>query len=297
MLIERKVMHERVINFRGKRDTFQEHILMRGWEFMYDPVIPINMTLVRDFYANRNQKNQREVYMRGRKIPYFLGDIERVLHIPRLEGESEHKAVGEKYDNNKLDMDEVMLVISREGATWPEGMTVSLPGVMVFAMNEDPTKYKRQLLPFPMFITKWAEEAGIPTYSRDEIFNVPKAQQFFPYGIWKKDEEVKRDLAPPAFALVPPPAARTARTNTPASSHSSSSQPSRNEIMRALRRNERIMRRHEQLLLMLHPDIDTSQLQQISSPEVSEQQQQAASDSEEVDSSEEDESNEDSSEE
>ncbi|MED6201972.1 hypothetical protein PIB30_100626 [Stylosanthes scabra] len=276
------------------------------WEFMYNPVIPINMTLVREFYANRDQ---REVYMRGRKIPCFLGDIERVLHIPRLEGASEHKAVGEKYDNNKLDMDEVMQVIGREGATWPEvpgrissktlnkdawmwmklivcnimptrqettlgadhilliyalmkGMTVSLLGVMVSAMNEDPTKYKRQLLPFPMFITKWAEEAGIPTFLRDEIFNVPKAQQFFPYGIW--------DPAPPALAPVPPPAARTTLTNTPASSHSSSSQPSRNELMRALRRNEHVMCRHEQLLLMLHPNIDTSQLQQISSLEVSE---------------------------
>ncbi|MED6114566.1 hypothetical protein PIB30_081518 [Stylosanthes scabra] len=241
-------------------------------------------------------------------------------------------------------MDEVMQVIGREGATWPEvpgrissktlnkdawmwinlivcnimptrdettlgadhilliyalmkGTIVSVPGVMVSAMNEDPTKYKRQLLPFPMFITKWAEEAGIPTYSGDGIFNVPKAQQFFPYGIWKKDEEVERDPAPPVPAPVPPPAARTTRTNNPASSHSSSSQPSRNELMRALRRNERIRRRHEQLLLMLHPNIDTSQLQQISSPEVSEQQQQAASDSEEEDSSEEDESDEDSSEE
>ncbi|MED6225715.1 hypothetical protein PIB30_096311 [Stylosanthes scabra] len=178
-----------------------------------------------------------------------------------------------------------------------KGITASLPRVMVSAMNEDPTMYKRQLLPFPMFITKWAEEAGIPTYSGDEIFNVPKAQQFFPYGIWKKDEEVERDPAPPALAPVPPPAAHTTRTNTPASSHSSSLQPSRNELMRALRRNERVMRRHEQLLFMLHPNIDTSQLQQISSPEVSEQQQQPASDSEDEDSSEEDKSDEYSSEE
>ncbi|MED6140768.1 hypothetical protein PIB30_096634 [Stylosanthes scabra] len=120
ILTEGKVIHERVINFRGKGDTFQEHILALGWEFMYDPVIPINMTLVGEFYANCNQKNQHEVYMRGRKIPCFLGDIERVLHIPRLEGASEHKKVGEKYDKNELDMDEVMQVIGREGETWPE---------------------------------------------------------------------------------------------------------------------------------------------------------------------------------
>ncbi|MED6147206.1 hypothetical protein PIB30_041953 [Stylosanthes scabra] len=32
--------------------------------------------------------------------------------------------------------------------------------------------------------------------------------------------------------------------------------------MRALQRNERIMRRHEQLMLMLHPGLDTSGLEQ-----------------------------------
>ncbi|MED6186779.1 hypothetical protein PIB30_070023 [Stylosanthes scabra] len=52
ILTERKVMHERVINFHGKSDTFQEHILAQGWGFMYDPVVPINMTLVHEFYAN-----------------------------------------------------------------------------------------------------------------------------------------------------------------------------------------------------------------------------------------------------
>ncbi|MED6221712.1 hypothetical protein PIB30_057461 [Stylosanthes scabra] len=61
LVVERKELHERVINFRGKRDTFREHIARRGWDFMYDPTIDINMTLVREFYANRNEKNQREV--------------------------------------------------------------------------------------------------------------------------------------------------------------------------------------------------------------------------------------------
>ncbi|MED6224732.1 hypothetical protein PIB30_086921 [Stylosanthes scabra] len=291
ILTERKVIHERVINFRGKRDTFQEHILPWGWEFMYDPVIPINMTLVHEFYANRDQKNQCEVIGReGATWPEVPGRISsktlnkdawmwRKLIVCNIMPTRHETTLG---------ADHILLIYDLM-----KGMTVSLPGVMVSAMNEDPTKYKRQLLPFPMFITKWAEEAGIPTYWWDEIFNVPKAQQFFPYGIRKKDEEVERDPAPPAPAPVPPPAARTTRTNTPASSHSSSSQPSRNELMRALRRNERIMRKHEQL----HPNIDTSQLQQISSPEVSEQQQQVASDSKEEDSSKEDESDEDSSEE
>ncbi|MED6128785.1 hypothetical protein PIB30_101304 [Stylosanthes scabra] len=292
----------------------------RGWDFMYDPTIDINMMLVREFYANRNEKNQEEVYMRGRRIPCHLRDIEGVLHIPRLEGKSEHHQMGERYDNNELDMNEVMQVIGREGATWPAipgrldknllnkdawmwmklvvsniiptrhettlGMSVSLPGITVATMNEDPVKTKKQLLPFPMFITKWAAANEVPTYPGDKIFK------------WKTDSKVEWNPAPPAPAPapapVPPPAART---RAPAPSRGSSSRQSRDDLMRALRRNERIMPRHEQLMLMLHPDLDISQLQQISSPEVSEQQQQAASDSDDGDGSDEDGSDEESSEE
>ncbi|MED6201555.1 hypothetical protein PIB30_096193, partial [Stylosanthes scabra] len=140
------------------------------------------------------------------------------------------------------------------------GMSVSLPSIMVATMNEEPVKTKKQLLPFPMFITKWAVANEVPTYPGDKIFKVPKAQQFFPYGQWKTDSEVERNPAPPApapaFALVSPPATRT---RAPAPSRGSSSQQSRDDLMRALRRNERIMRRHEQLMLMLHPDLDISQ--------------------------------------
>ncbi|MED6176934.1 hypothetical protein PIB30_093056, partial [Stylosanthes scabra] len=56
-------------------------------------------------------------------------------------------------------------------------------------------------------------------------------------------------------ALAPPPATHT---NVPASFTRSSPHPTRKELMRALRRNERIMRRHEQLLLMLHPSMTSS---------------------------------------
>ncbi|MED6187871.1 hypothetical protein PIB30_080637 [Stylosanthes scabra] len=163
---------------------------------MYDPVVPINVLLVREFYSNRDQKNQQEVYIRGRKIPCHYRDIEGVLCIPRLVEKNEYKELGEDYDNDDLDLDWVMRVIGRDGATWPsipgriskkllnkeawmwmklvvcnllptrhettlgvdhilliyalmKAMTISLPGVMATAMNEDPTKSKKQLLPFP----------------------------------------------------------------------------------------------------------------------------------------------------
>ncbi|MED6127940.1 hypothetical protein PIB30_092818 [Stylosanthes scabra] len=161
---------------------------------------------------NFHEKPTRGVH-KGRKIPCHRGEIEGVLGIPRLEGKSEHRELGEKYDSDDLDLVEVMRVIGKDGAAWPsvpcrinkkilnkkawmwmklavcnilptrhettlgvdhilliyalmKGMTISLFGVMVLTMNDDPTKSKRQLLPFPMFITKWAEGAGVPTYSK-----------------------------------------------------------------------------------------------------------------------------------
>ncbi|MED6197175.1 hypothetical protein PIB30_054233 [Stylosanthes scabra] len=145
-----------------------------------------------------------------------------------------------------------------------KGMSLSLPEIMVTAMNEDPTKSKKQLLQFPMFITKWAEKAGVPTYPGDEILNIPKAQQFFPYGLWKEERETVANPIPPPMPSL------AARTNIPSSSNVSSPEPSKKELMRALRRNERIMHRHVQLLLLIHPDTDISQLERVSSPEVSE---------------------------
>ncbi|MED6184183.1 hypothetical protein PIB30_045072 [Stylosanthes scabra] len=231
ILSERKMMHERIINFCGKQDTVREQIFARGWQFMYDLLVPINVPIVPEFYANRDQKNQQEVYIRGIKIPCHLREIEGVLHIPRLEGKSEHRALGEKYDSNDLDLDELAvcnILPTRHETTLGvdhimliyalmKGMTISLPGVMVLAMNDDPTKSKRQLLPFPMFITKWAEGTGGREADEDAI-------------------------PPPMPAPAPPPATHT---DVPASSTRSSPQPTGKELMRALRRNECVMRRHE----------------------------------------------------
>ncbi|MED6177686.1 hypothetical protein PIB30_100482 [Stylosanthes scabra] len=73
--------------------------------------------------------------------------------------------------------------------------------------------------------------------------------------------------------MVHPPPRLGAPIDVPAPSAPSSPEPSRKDFMRALRRNKRIMRRHEQLMLMLHPGLDTSGLEQKSSPEISQKRE------------------------
>ncbi|MED6220534.1 hypothetical protein PIB30_045734 [Stylosanthes scabra] len=311
-LEERKFIHERTIKFPKGMDTFEEWILARGWDFMYERSIPINLSWVWEFHANMAKKYQREIFLRGKNMPCFVSTIEKVLNIPKFERKCGYSEISIAYNKNKLNMDDVLKVIGKEGATWWEDprtpvipakpkkkilnyeawmwlklivcninptrhettlsmeivlliyalmmdMPVSLPLVMTYAINTDPTKSKNHLLLYPMFITKWAQDNNVPRLPRDVILKIPKSQQFFPYKKWREEEE---EVAPP----IPPP---VAPVNTPAPSAPSSPEPSRRDLMRALKRNECIMRSHEQLMLMLHPGLDTSGLEQISSPEIS----------------------------
>ncbi|MED6133985.1 hypothetical protein PIB30_033291 [Stylosanthes scabra] len=314
-LEERRVIHERTIKFPRGKDTFEERILARGWDFMYEPSISINLSWVREFYANRARKDQCEIFLRGKKISCSAGTIEKTLNIPKFERKCGYSEISVAYNKNTLNMDDVLKVIGKEGATWWEDprnpvipakpkkkilnyeawmwlklivcninptrhettlsmeivlliyafmmdMPVFLPSVMIYAMNTDPTKSKNHLFLYPMFITKWAQDNNVPRLLGDVIQKIPKSQQFFPYEKWREEEE---EVAPP----VPPP---VAPADIPAPSAPSSPEPSRRDLMRALLRNERIMRRHEKLMLMLHPRLDTSGLEQISSPEISQNQ-------------------------
>ncbi|MED6150420.1 hypothetical protein PIB30_072089, partial [Stylosanthes scabra] len=267
---------------------------------MYEPSIPINLSWGREFYANKTKKDQREIFLRGRKITCSVSTIEKTLGIPKFRGKCGYSEISEAYNNKTLNMDEVLQVIGKQGATWWEDphnpviptrpkkkilnneawmwlklvvyninptrhettlnmevvlliyalirdMPVCLASVMRYAMNANPTKMKTHLLIFPMFITKWAQDNNVPRFP----------------GKWREDDE---EVTPP----IPPSAAPV---DVPAPSAPSSPEPSRKELMRALRRNERIMRRHEQLMLMLHPGLDTSGLEQISSPDISQNPQ------------------------
>ncbi|MED6140164.1 hypothetical protein PIB30_090475 [Stylosanthes scabra] len=78
-LEERKALHECTIKFPEGEDTFEERILARGWGFMYEPSIPINLSWVREFCANKTKKDQGEIFMRGRKITCSVSTIEKTM--------------------------------------------------------------------------------------------------------------------------------------------------------------------------------------------------------------------------
>ncbi|MED6176450.1 hypothetical protein PIB30_088318 [Stylosanthes scabra] len=257
ILEERKALHERTIKFPEGEDTFEERILARGWGFIYEPSIPINLSWVREFYANKTKKDQREIFLRGRKITCSVSTIEKTLGIPKFRGKCGYSEISEAYNNKTLNMDEVLQVIGKEGATWWES-----PHNPVI-----PTRPKKKILNYEAWMWLKLVVCNInptrheTTLSMEVVLliyalmrNMP-SQQFFPYGKWCEDDE---EVAPPVL----PPAAPV---DVPTPSAPSSHEPSRKELMRALR--------HEQLMLMLHPGLDTSGLEQISSPDISQNPQ------------------------
>ncbi|MED6176811.1 hypothetical protein PIB30_091854 [Stylosanthes scabra] len=273
-LEERRFIHKRTIKFPKGKDTFEERILARGWDFMYEPSIQINLSWVLEFYANRAMKNQREIFLRGKKMPCSVIGKEGATwwedpRNPVIPARPKKKIlnyeawmwlklivcnINPTRHETTLSMEIVRLIYALM-----MDMLVSLPSVMIYTMNTDPTKSKNHLLLYPMFITKWAQDNNVLRLPGDVILKILKSQQFFPYRNWREEEE---EVAPP----IPPPAAPA---DIPTPSAPSSTEPSRRDLMRALRGNELIMRRHEQPMLMLHPGLDTSGSEQISSPEIS----------------------------
>ncbi|MED6173804.1 hypothetical protein PIB30_063081 [Stylosanthes scabra] len=63
-LENRKIMHERIIRLDGDEERiFQEHVLGLGWGFMYDDLIRINLSMVREFCANFSSGQQEHVFL------------------------------------------------------------------------------------------------------------------------------------------------------------------------------------------------------------------------------------------
>ncbi|MED6123845.1 hypothetical protein PIB30_053329 [Stylosanthes scabra] len=230
---------------------------------------------------------------------------QKVLNIPKFEGKCGYSEISVAYNKNELNMDDVLRVIGKEGATWWEDPhTPVIPAkpkkkilnyeawmrLKLIVCNINPTSHdlcneyrSHQIKESSALICyvhyQWAQDNNVPRLPRDVILKIPKSQQFFPYGKWREEEE---EVAPP----ISPP---VALADIPAPSAPSSPEPSRRDLMRALRRNERIMCRHEQLMLMLHPRFDTSGLEQIFSPKISQNQREQGAGSAEREDAEEDE--------
>ncbi|MED6171773.1 hypothetical protein PIB30_043921 [Stylosanthes scabra] len=120
----RDIVHERIIRLDGKEETiFRNRIQGLGWGFMYEDLVRINVSMVREFCANLSSTKQDHVFLRGKRIPFTEADVRRYLNIPRETPDDDQddnfealvKAYGRGDDMN---MAKIYSVIGREGTNW-----------------------------------------------------------------------------------------------------------------------------------------------------------------------------------
>ncbi|MED6152420.1 hypothetical protein PIB30_091905 [Stylosanthes scabra] len=147
---------------------------------------------------------------------------------------------------------------------------VNLPCIMRDILLVRPMKHSRNLLPYPVFISRLADRYQVPVFAGDVFYEVREQEMFCPYGDWKGEQlRVRRGrfLPPRQSPLAqqaeqqPPPAASTA----PSTSAQYALEPSLYEVMRHLDRQERLMLRQSRQIantqLMIRrafPDADFS---------------------------------------
>ncbi|MED6185713.1 hypothetical protein PIB30_059709 [Stylosanthes scabra] len=122
LISNREILHKQVINFENQGPDFmQERIVELGWSFMYNDLVDINLTIVREFYSNFSHASHETVYLRGRQIPIAENAIHYFLGINgdpvSKEGDVYEKNLTEKRAG-RLDMDVVLSTIAAPKMQW-----------------------------------------------------------------------------------------------------------------------------------------------------------------------------------
>ncbi|MED6113493.1 hypothetical protein PIB30_071326 [Stylosanthes scabra] len=91
-----------------------------GWSFIYNDLVNINLTIVREFYSNFSHADQSTIYLRGRQIPitenaihYFLGINEDP--VSKEEDAYERKLTEKRAGRLNID---AVLSIATPGMRW-----------------------------------------------------------------------------------------------------------------------------------------------------------------------------------
>ncbi|MED6140756.1 hypothetical protein PIB30_096487 [Stylosanthes scabra] len=120
----RDIVHEQIIRLDGEEEAiFRNRIQGLGWGFMYEDLVRINVSMVREFCANFSSTKQDHVFLRGKRIPFTEADVRRYLNIPRKTPDDDQddnfealiRAYGRGDDMN---MAEIYSVIGREETNW-----------------------------------------------------------------------------------------------------------------------------------------------------------------------------------
>ncbi|MED6149004.1 hypothetical protein PIB30_058313 [Stylosanthes scabra] len=117
----KKVLNERIIQIPGEgRDFMIQMIHQLEWDYMYNDLVDINVTIVKELYSNFSKSAQRTVYLRGTQINIDEDSISSFLGIqdpiPRTQDTYEINKV--RRATGDLNMNDILTTIATPGMTW-----------------------------------------------------------------------------------------------------------------------------------------------------------------------------------
>ncbi|MED6172760.1 hypothetical protein PIB30_052986 [Stylosanthes scabra] len=305
-LENRQIVHERIIRLDGDEERiFRERVLGLGWGFMYDDLICINLSMVREFCANFSSGQQEQVFLRGKKIPFTEDNIRRHLGIhgdsPDAEVDDNFVPLAKAYETgDDMDMAEIFSVIGQEGTNWannpasnviPKSLNnailnpqatawhkiimanmdpkthgtnfdtrgVNLPRMMRDILLVRPTKHPRNLLPYPVFISRLARRYEVSEFPNDAFYNVREVDMYVPFGDWRGERArgpVRPRRQPPPQDQPAEPLPQLETSATPSAPAQYSLEPTMHVVMRRLDRQDRQIARTQAMIRRAFPSLD-----------------------------------------
>ncbi|MED6149988.1 hypothetical protein PIB30_067824 [Stylosanthes scabra] len=102
-----------------------------GWRFMYDDLVRINLSIVREFCANFSSATQNHVYLRGKKIHFTDTHIRGYLGIPGDAPDADMDdafiALAKSYGRGEdVNMDAIYAEIGRLETNWADNPAINI---------------------------------------------------------------------------------------------------------------------------------------------------------------------------
>ncbi|MED6108919.1 hypothetical protein PIB30_028653 [Stylosanthes scabra] len=121
VIFGRQILNERIIHFNSRREDFmRKRIDELGWSYMYNDLVDINITWVKEFYSHFLMADQKTIYLRGEQIPIDVNSISSFLGIQNVitdDGDAYKRNVT-RWKAGNLDMDMVLATIAEPGMQW-----------------------------------------------------------------------------------------------------------------------------------------------------------------------------------
>ncbi|MED6108099.1 hypothetical protein PIB30_020370 [Stylosanthes scabra] len=168
-----------------------------GWQFLYQPPVQVNATLVKEFYANFCWHDLDLVFLRGHKIPISEDAIRDFYKITTPAPKGKYAFQKAKEDMATIKWDKVLKKLGKDRADWKYNNSGNaLSGLKCKDMTVEARLWFQILSNYVMSSThgskatlEMAANVEVPWRLGDEQPKLQKKDKFISYGKWYKLEK------------------------------------------------------------------------------------------------------------